>query len=87
MGRTESEQGPQVVNSSWPVQTWTPSRQAPLPRWPSVPGRSYQLQGYQGSGFWIPLSTWLRAASDVTSVIMPPPGPADPYIYRIEVLP
>ncbi len=56
-------------------------------QWPSTIGRSYQLQGWSGVGDWISLSSWTRATSDISSAIIPPPSPGDPFLFRVEVLP
>ncbi len=56
-------------------------------QWPSAPGRSYQLQGWDGVHDWIPMSSWIRASSDTATVIIPPPVVGDPHMFRVEVQP
>lgn len=58
-------------------------------QWPSVPGRSYQLQGSADGSRWLPMSSWTRASTDITSLLIPIPnaGANDPFLYRVQVLP
>jgi hypothetical protein len=60
-----------------------------LLRWPTMPGRLYQLQGVGTNDFsnWIPQSDWLRATSSNLSSTISLPDHSEPFLFRIEVRP
>jgi hypothetical protein len=53
--------------------------------WPSVPGRSYRIEGTANLRDWEPLSPWMPATLNTTSHTLP--RPASTYFYRIEISP
>ncbi|HYV33079.1 MAG TPA: hypothetical protein VEO53_18470, partial [Candidatus Binatia bacterium] len=61
-------------------------------RWPSTPGRVYQLQGASGNlRNWAPFSFggnyWLQATTATFSATISAPDASEPYLFRIEVRP
>jgi len=58
-------------------------------QWTSVPGRIYQVQGYNFDlQTWIPRhSTWVQATASSSSIIISVPEENEPYIFRVEVRP
>ena len=55
--------------------------------WSSVSGRAYRVEGSADGVSWEPVSDWIRAASSTSVFTLPPPSPAGPYLFRLEVRP
>ena len=58
-------------------------------QWQTVPGRIYQLQGYNFEAqMWVPShSGWLQATGGTLSKTISAPDQTEPYLFRLEVRP